>query len=247
MGTTINRFSFKQVLATLPRGEPLSTRELAARGVVPYHASKLGRTHWLAHLARGVYMLPGDTLSREASLAFLCARVPGLHVGGRTALEWRGVRHNVAFKEHLTLWGDKPFDLPSWFATRFPATYQVTKLFDASMRLNAGLQPLPGGHPKLPVSVPERALLEMLSDVGKGQSLEEARHLVENLSGVREDVLSELLMHTTRIKVLRLAHALAEQAGHSWAALAREHSKQRGAARWIAVGKSGERIDLKRP
>jgi hypothetical protein len=59
--------------------------------------------------------------------------------------------------------------------------------------------------------------------------------------------LSELLPHVTRIKVLRLAQVLAEQAGHSWAVLAREHSKRRGAARWVAVSKSGERIDLKRP
>jgi hypothetical protein len=59
------------------------------------------------------------------------------------------------------------------------------------------------------VSVPERALLELLSDVGKKQSLEEARQLVETLRTLREKTLDELLTHTTKIKVFRLADLLA--------------------------------------
>ena len=43
------------------------------------------------------------------------------------------------------------------------------------------------------VSTPERALLELLSDVGKGQELEEARHLVESARTLRQPVLEELL------------------------------------------------------
>jgi hypothetical protein len=56
------------------------------------------------------------------------------------------------------------------------------------------------------VSVPERALLEMLCNVGKHQSVEEARHLAENLRNPSPDVLATLLVHCTRIKVVRLVH-----------------------------------------
>jgi len=78
--------SFKVLLSSLPRGEPLSTAALQARGLSAFRASALARSGWLVHLARGVYMLPGDTLTREGSLAFLSEQTPGLHVGGKAAL-----------------------------------------------------------------------------------------------------------------------------------------------------------------
>jgi hypothetical protein len=37
-------------------------------------------------------MFPNDTLNREASLKFLARSVEGFHVGGKTALAWRGTR-----------------------------------------------------------------------------------------------------------------------------------------------------------
>lgn len=192
-------------------------------------------------------MLPGDTLSREGCLAYLSQRAPGLHVGGKTALAWRGFRQNVAFREVLTLWGDQPKRLPAWFTQRFASRYQATQLFDAKLRKGFGLQPLPNGRPEILVSVPERALLELLSDVGKAQSLQEARQLVDNLRALREKTLDELLAHTTRIKVVRLAELLGRDLDLPWANTAKRHSQRIGGGeRWVAVAKSGERIDLRR-
>ena len=45
----------------------------------------------------------------------------------------------------------------------------------------------------LRVSVPERAVLELLYDVGTHQGLEEARHLFEGLTNPRKDMLGRLL------------------------------------------------------
>ncbi len=228
-------FSFKRLLAKLPRGEPLSTAALQARGVSAFRASDLARSGWLTHLGRGAYMLPGDTLTREGCLAFLSHRVSGFHVGGKTALAWRGIRQNVSFREVLTLWGHQPKRLPAWFTQRFESRYQETQLFDAKLRKGF-------------VSVPERALLELLSDVGKAQSLEETRQLVEGLRTLREKTLDELLAHLTRIKVVRLAEMLARDFDLPWATLAKRHSQRLGGGkRWIAVAKTGERLDLRRP
>lgn len=247
MDSTIATVSFKDLLAKLPRGEPLSTAELQSRGLSAFRASALARSGWLTHLARGVYMLPGDTLTRAGCLAFLSTQTPNFHVGGRTALAWRGVRQNLDFREHLNLWGDKPRVMPDWFTQRFPASYQGTQLFDAGLAQGFGLQPLPAGDARVRVSVPERALLELLSDVGKSQSLAEATDLVENLADLRPKVLGELLSHTTRIKVVRLAAQLAARLQLSWAPLAAQHSERiGGGARWIAVTRTGERLDLKR-
>jgi len=245
--STKDTFSFKAVLPKLPQGEPLSSQALRLHGLSKFHAPWLARHGWLRRLGRDAYIGPSDKLTREGALAFLSARIPGFHVGGKTALAWRGVRHNVAVKERLTLWGDQPVRLPAWFTARFDAHFQVTNLFDESMPKSLGLQPLPGGRPEILVSVPERALLELLSDVGKTESLEEAGHLVESIRSLREEVLDELLAHIKRIKVVRLAEKFAADADLPWASVARTHSKRLGGgARWIAVSKSGERLDLRR-
>jgi Transcriptional regulator, AbiEi antitoxin, Type IV TA system/Transcriptional regulator, AbiEi antitoxin N-terminal domain len=248
MESSIKDFSFKHALAKLPRGEPLSTALLRQRGFSEFRASALARSGWLTHLGRGVYMLPGDTLTRDGCLAHLGQRIPGFHVGGKTALSWRGIRQNISFQEVLMLWGDQSKRLPAWFEQRFPSHYQGTQLFDDKLRKGFGLQPLPTGRPEILVSVPERALLELLSDVGKTQSLEEAKQLVETLRTLREKTLDELLAHTTRIKVVRLAELLARDLDLPWANTAKRHSQRIGGGkRWLAVGKTGERLDLRRP
>ena len=68
-----------------------------------HHYLKSG---WLARLGRGVFMFPNDTLRRDDCLKFLSRRVKGFHVGGKTALAWRGVRHNLPAREPLSLWGE---------------------------------------------------------------------------------------------------------------------------------------------
>lgn len=247
MASTKANFSFKTALAELPRGEPLGVDVLAKHGVTSFRASALARSGWLVHLARGVYMLPGDTLTRDGCLTFLSRRVSGFHVGSRTALDWRGVRQNVSFREVLSLWGGDRGALPSWFTQKFPSRYQVTQLFDSRLKKDFGLQPLPNGRPELLVSVPERAMLELCSDVGKHQSLDEARQLLEGLRSLRTNVLEELMAHVTRIKVIRLAESLSKEFDLPWAAVAKRHSQRLGGGqRWVGVAKSGERLDLRR-
>ncbi|WP_436157764.1 type IV toxin-antitoxin system AbiEi family antitoxin domain-containing protein [Polaromonas sp. LjRoot131] len=246
MKSTDQDFSFKKMLAVLPRAEPLDVADLKEKGLSPSHASHLAKAGWLTHLGRGVYMLPGDTLSRDGCLAYLMRRNAGLHVGAKTALAWRGVKHNIAFRETIALWGEQPMRLPAWLVSRFECSYQTTRLFGAGMPSGFGLQSLPGGHPSVLVSVPERAMLELLSDVGKTESLQDARQLAESARNLRASVLETLLTHTTRTKVVRLARALSEELDLPWAAIARKSSEAKGGgSRWIAVSRNGERLDLK--
>ena len=232
----------------LPRGTPLSTRLLQDQGLGAKQVARLAAGGWVRRLGRGVYLLPGDELNRDAALAWLGQQAPGLHVAGKTALGWRGVRHNLAFKDRLVLWGEVPATLPTWFTEAFPSAYQATHLFDETLPAALGLAPWPGGRPDLLVSTPERAVLELLSDVGKSQGLEEARHLVEGARSLRLDVMDTLLAHLKRIKVARLSHAFAEELDLPWATLARRHSERLGGGRrWVSAKETGERLNLKRP
>lgn len=145
---------FRQALASLPRGTPVSTQVLAPWGLNAKQVARLAEGSWLRRLGRGVYLLPGDEPNRGAALAWLGTQIPGLHVAGKTALEWRGIRHNLAFKERLVLWGDGPAMLPAWFTTSFSAAYQSTNLFDTALPKRLRLAPLPGGRSDVLVSAP---------------------------------------------------------------------------------------------
>ena len=235
-------------LQTLPRGVPFGSHELKALGVSSALASHYVKSGWLERLGRGVFKFPGDELQREAALTFLATRMPGLHVGGKTALAWRGVGHNVPVRETLLLWGTEPTRPPNWFSACFPSRYVARKLFGRKLPQGHGLSPLPEA-PKGPlVSEPERALLEMLSDVGVSQSVEEARHIMEGARSLRVDVLEPLLHNCLRVKVVRLCVQWSEQLNLNWAAEARRIAKRTPAAsqsRWTTRLKDGTTLILK--
>jgi|GEM_PF-3771581 hypothetical protein len=92
---------------------------------------------------------------------------------------------------------------------------------------NLGLQPLPENPDGVLVSGPERAVLEMLSEVGIHQGIEEARNILEGIRSLRPDALGKLLAHCRRVKVARLCVLWAEELGLPWADAARK-----GAGRW---------------
>lgn len=240
------QFSNKRLITELELGRPYDTGELGAIGLTSAHAGQLARTGWLTRLGQGIYKLPQGELDRDKALALLANHIKGLHVGGKTALAWRGIRHNLPFEERLMLWGEKGKRLPSWFMSHFKAIYQSTSLFSDRLPQNFGLAPLPGGHPDVLVSVPERALLELFSDTGKSQFFEETMHLAEGAHNLRLDVLDTLLSHATRIKVVRFANMVAREYDFPWQAVAKKHSARLGKqTRWIALASDHSRICIK--
>ena len=223
----------------------MDARTLKALGASSSLASHYVRSGWLARLGRGVFMFPGDQLEAAAAVKFLGSHLPSLHVGGKTALAWRGVRHNVGPRERLVLWGNVPWVLPSWFTERFPSRYVSRRLFTESLPAAFGLQPLPDTPEGPAVSVPERALLELLDDVGVNQGLEEARNIMEGVRSVRIDVFGTLLEHCPRVKAVRLCLNLADELNLSWAAEARKLAGPRGHGRWVSKLPDGTTLILK--
>ena len=236
-----------KTLSSRPHGAPIDTDDLAAIGVSPALASHYVKAGWLERLGRGVFAFPSDALLQESCLKFLEERIPGFHVGAKTALEWRGISHNLSLTGKLSLWGDVPAALPDWFTSRFPADYVARHLFDRELPATYGLQPLPESPDGPLVSVPERALLEMLSDVGLRQTVEEARNLLEGLPRLRPEVIETLLQHCTRVKVTRLCVQWSEELEMPWATLARRAAKSFGSnARWSTRMRDGTTLSLKR-
>ncbi len=246
MALTTRANLIRRLQTTFPRGTPFGHHELTQIGVSSALAHHYLKSGWLARLGRGVFMFPNDTLRQEECLKFLSRHIPGFHVGGKTALAWRGMRHNLAAKEPLWLWGDKKARLPAWFNQRFHAQYTARNSFVPAMPSDLGLQPLPETPDGVLVSVPERAVIEMLSDVGIHFGIEESRNLMEGVRSLRPEVLAMLLSHCQRIKVVRLCVLWAEELNLSWAKAARQAAgKKIGQSRWTSQLKDGTTLILK--
>ena len=165
--------------------------------------------------------------------------------GGKTALAWRGFGHNVPAREPLWLWGNRNLRLPDWFTERFPARYTTRTPFASDLPAGMGLEPLPEQPNGVPVSVPERALLELLSEVGIHQGVEEAKNILEGVRSLRPEVLALLLQHCQRVKAARLCVHWAEELQLPWAEAARKAAaKHMTGSRWSARLKSGTRLSL---
>ncbi len=204
----------KRLQAELPRGAPFDTGALERIGVSAKLAARYVKGGWLVRLGQGVYAFPNDNFSVYGAVELLQTRVPGLHVGGKSALALQGVRHNLGAREPLVLWGDARFVLPAWFIARFPARFVHARLFDWPPKTHLATKTLttpPSALSGLNVAAPERAVLELLYDTGTRQGLEESRHLFESLRNLRKGVLGQLLACCTSVKAIRLFLTWARQ------------------------------------
>ncbi len=170
------------------------------------------RSGWLVRLAHGIYARPGDSLELHPSLRLLERNVIGLHVGGKSALDWYGLRHYVSLQPLIQLYGWNAAKLPEWFTSHFPAEYHRKRIFKEKPGALLHASRFEQQNDAARVSEPERALLEMLSEVGVRQPLEEARDIARSAHTLRSDVLRKLLRACTSVKTVRLCLALGERA-----------------------------------
>ena len=214
---TTNQSKINALLTQLPGGTPVTSEDLAREGVSADLAVHYVRAGWLRRLARGVFVRPDAPLQRDASLWLLQRLVPGLHVGGKTALDWHGVRHYLSQEPKLQLYGLKSAKLPEWFTDAFPAEYHRKQIFGSDATGMKHVRPFEGRPIGPNVSAPERAFLELLSEVGVRQPLAEARELAESTYGFRASVLGELLRDCTSVKTVRLCLQLGRDLSLPWA------------------------------
>lgn len=199
-----NASHLKFVLTQTDTGRPLTARWLTEHGVSAQLARHYVVNGWLEKLGHGFFMRKGDTPVLEKSLAVAMAHG---HVGGKTALAWAGFRHNLYIEDRTVLYSHGKVKVAPWLVERFPLAARNRKLFDGgdapAVETNAD---------GVPVSEPERAVLEMLSDVPSHQGMEEAENLVEMLYGLRPDLMQSLLEDCTSVKTVRLFLMLARKA-----------------------------------
>ncbi len=239
MATTTHS-KLNTVYTGLPAGSPITSAQLAAMGISADLAVHYARSGWLKRLARGVYTRPGEQLSVHPSLLVLERQIAGLHVGGKTALVWYGVRHYVSQQAVSHLYGWVTARLPDWFVRHFPAEYHRKRLFHETPKKMLGVGRFENRDGAPLASTPERALLELLDEVGVRQPLQEAREIAEGAYSLRVEVLMDLLKRCTSVKTVRLCLALGRELSLPWASKLDAAALPKGGPRpWISKSKDG--------
>ena len=239
MATTGKRLLNRLYAQTVARA-PLTSADLAALGVSADLAVHYVRAGWLKRLARGVFVRTGEEPELHPSLRLLERMIPGFHVGGKTSLNWYGVRHYVAQQELLHLYGSVAVKLPEWFTERFPAEYHRKRLFSEPPERPLHITPLEGRDSGPQVSTPERAMLELLSEIGVRQPLQEAKEILESAYSLRADVLRELLKCCTSVKTVRLCLQWGREFSLPWANKLNAAELPTGSKRpWVARSTEG--------
>lgn len=237
---TTRRNKLKDLYTHLAPGAPVTSEDLAAIGISADLAVHYVRAGWLRRLARGVYCRISDPPALHPSLALLQRKLEGLHVGGKSALDWHGVRQYVAQRPVLHLYGWQAGSLPGWFTEHFPAEYHRKRLFNERPDSPLSIQPFENRRGAPLVSDRERAALEMLSEVGVRQPLQEARELLESAYNLRSGVLRDLLQHCTSIKTVRLCLQLGRELNLPWASKLNPSQLPTGSERpWVSRSSHG--------
>lgn len=230
----------------LPEGLLAPTSWLEARGYSRSLLAGYVKRGWLESPARGVYRRPGSSLEWKHVVATLqhqvLTREPLLHVGGLTALQHRGKAHYVPLgkERRVLLYGSAP--LPAWvkavnlnerFVMRPDAMFASIRvwrsntghLVDASgIRLEGdalgdrGLMEVPSGRDewRLVYATEERAMLEMVNEVPRLETLDHADLVMQGMVNLRPERVSRLLAACRSVKAKRLFLALAERHKHAW-------------------------------
>jgi hypothetical protein len=235
--TTQNGQKLNHLLRELGDADLASTGWLRRHGYSNSLLSRYVRSGWLMAPARGVYAIPRARLHWAGVVQSLQHREAlAVHVGGRFALAWRGYEHYLGIGVEpgvVTLYGAD--QLPGWVARlplreQFrhcgkgpfaPLPPQFANNANDEQLLAHGLQlemDAGAGGAAIVMSSNERAMLEQCDEPPGTAQILEADTVMQGLTGLRPDVVAQLLRTCRSVKAKRLFLALAERHGHAWLA-----------------------------
>jgi hypothetical protein len=227
------------LLTTLPEGFLADSAWLQAQGLSRSSIRDYVDRGWLERIGPRVYRRPGQTVNAQLRWDVVVLSLQQimrnpLYVGGRTALELSGYAHylEVGTKATVYLYGQS---MPSWL-DRLPmsAKFEMrsSRLFGGSstgveMRrfdLRSGetvssVENVAAKSPwewSLTMSIPERAILEMIDELPQHESFHQVDVIMEGLANLRPKLLEKLLRECRSVKVKRLFLWYADRHAHSW-------------------------------
>lgn len=191
---------------------------LESNGFYRQLVSKYVHSNWLDRIGNGAYVKSGDKVDFFGTLNAIQEQLSlPIYIGGKTALIIHGLGHYINDKiPYIELYSLNSSRLPNWFLEYNEETkilYSSTNLFGDDF---IGIEKKEMSSVSILISSPERAIFELLNNLNDRLSFYETYKIFENLYNLRPDLLNELLVKCTSIKVKRLFLYFAEKSEQSW-------------------------------
>lgn len=221
----------RDLFRLVPEGALVSRNWLKLRDLTSHAIDNLVKSQQLESVKNGVYKRNG-TLTEWGDIIYFLQQ--GLNtdlvIGGLSALELQKLAHYlpVSDKRLVKLYGTS--NLPSW-VNQQSKDFQFEKRSFSELLGSAPDTNLSAEYDSftktmtwkstkegLKMSIPERAILEVLNDVPSQISFEHAFELLQGMNTMSPRSLQKLLEICNNIKVRRLFFWFAEQLNHPWLA-----------------------------
>lgn len=219
MGPNQKNSKLNKLLSEWKDGVVYTSPWLSENGYTPDMLFGYKESHWVKSIGRGAFVKAQDAPLWEGAVHALQSQLNyHIHVGGETALELQGVRHNVSPRlNECHLYSPSKRKLPAWFTSYdwgVEIKLHISTLFGEndhgikSMELKSSVPVL--------VAEPERAILELLSHVNSKPGFLKGWHLIEGMMTLRPDLVQRLLLNCKSVKVKRLFMFMAETHELPW-------------------------------
>lgn len=214
----------------VPEGVFVPRSWLLGQGVSNHAIDNLLKSNQLELISRGVYKRPYTKLTWQGVVLSL-QRMYNFEVviGGYTALEIQGYSHYVPLNKERQVHIFSKNPLPHWiegileginFIFHLQSELQSRKHdqndFSQVLKENTISFPWREEMPQLILSNPERAILELLTDVPNKVSFEHAEQIFQGMTSLSPSKLQELLKVCDNIRVRRIFLWMAERQNHQW-------------------------------
>ncbi len=227
------------LLLALPEGFLADSAWLQTHGLSRSSIRDYVDRGWLERAGPRVYRRPSKmtTASLRWDVVVLSLQQimhKSLHVGGRTAVALSGYAHYLEADDttRVYLYGQ---GLPPWLAklqtsARFKtrstglfansSTGVEMKRYDLRSGETSGstkeTEAMSPWEWSLTMSVPERAILEMMAELPHHESFHQVDVVMEGLANLRPGLVGKLLQECRSVKVKRLFLWYADRHGHAW-------------------------------
>jgi len=214
MGTKIN-----QLIKLWKPGLVFTSSFLKKEGINYDQQFAYKKSGWLESIGSGAFKKEGDLINWSGGLHALQNQLNlGIHLGGKSALIKQGYSHYAYVLEpNLFLFLSRDNKLPKWFKNfnwGIKLELSRTALLPADLEESYTTNNIDGFDIK--ISIPERAVLEMLYYVPEKQGFDEAMKILEFMTTLRPEKVQLLLELCTIVKVKRLFLYMAEKQDHFW-------------------------------
>lgn len=208
-----------QLLLNWPKGTVYTSSYLHDLGFSNELLYQYKKSNWLESLGKGAYKQKNDKVDWLGGIYALQNQSKlSIHAAGRTALEMKGLAHYLAFgSKGVHIFGLSGERLPLWFHSLDDFNFCHFRTTDMFSTCNQKyLVDYEYKNFSIKISSSELAAFEMLYNIPKKQSFDEAIKIFDNLTTFRSDLVQELLENCNSIKVKRLFLYLAENSDHFW-------------------------------